>query len=258
MGHTHSGRHRRPGRTVKVISAAAGAGAITVVITASPAMAQTVGVTVPGSPPVLPSVKAVETSFTEVTVKRGDTLSGIAGEWCHDTADWTGWYNKNKHTIGANPDSIQPGQKLVPDCRREKVWLPHPAYRDVIRQAAYSTPVHHGGYHGTVAVTAMSAPRVTAVWSSALSPARVGGQSQVMNSAGHHGLFQFELRNVEYRGAGAVPTSGMRSVGEQQRVYENVYAAAELGRGLHRTGARSCAVAAGSSARTLASRQLPP
>lgn len=202
MGHTHSGRHRRPGRTVKVISAAAGAGAITVVITASPAMAQTVGVTVPGSPPVLPSVKAVETSFTEVTVKRGDTLSGIAGEWCHDTAEWTGWYNKNKHTIGANPDIIQPGQKLVPDCRREKVWLPHPAYRDVIRQAAYSTPAHAGDAHGYSGGGNLSYSGLETLWESAGGPGwaassaaavaecESGGRQNAYNPSGASGYWQ--------------------------------------------------------------------
>lgn len=223
MGHTHSGRHRRPGRTVKVISAAAGAGAITVVITASPAMAQTVGVTVPGSPPVLPSVKAVETSFTEVTVKRGDTLSGIAGEWCHDTAEWTGWYNKNKHTIGANPDIIQPGQKLVPDCRREKVWLPHPAYRDVIRQAAYSTPAHHAGYQAHGSYGNVSTSGYSGI-EQCIITRESGGQSQVMNSSGHYGLFQFDY-GTWVSGGGNGADFGHASVGEQQRVYENVYAA---------------------------------
>lgn len=45
-----------------------------------------------------------------VTVVPGDTLSGIAAEY---GKDWHKVYQDNKETIGADPNLIYPGQKLV-------------------------------------------------------------------------------------------------------------------------------------------------
>jgi nucleoid-associated protein YgaU len=45
-----------------------------------------------------------------VTVKPGDTLSGIAAEY---GKDWHKIYAVNKDTIGSDPNLIYPGQKLV-------------------------------------------------------------------------------------------------------------------------------------------------
>ena len=221
MSFTHKGRHCRPSKTGQSLAAIAGTGSIAgIIITASPAMAATV--TIPGSPPVIPPVTAAETSFTEVVVHSGNSLSELAGQYCHDQDMWTGWYNRNKRTIGANPDSIQIGQKLVPDCRREKVWLPHPAYRDVIRDVAYSAPAHagdaRGGSYGNVSASGYSGIE------SCIITRESGGQSQVMNSSGHYGLFQFDY-GTWVSGGGSGADFGHASVGEQQRVYENVYAA---------------------------------
>jgi Transglycosylase-like domain len=224
---THKGRHRRPTRTVKVLSATAGAGAIASVISASPAMAMTT-ITGPGTdpfpvlPPVTPKV-ATTTAFTEVTVERGNTLSGIAGRFCHNPADWTGWYNRNKRTIGGDPDVIEVGQHLIPDCRDEKVWLPQ---APVFRAVSYSTPqysnspsqgsgygsygnVNPGGYGGI---------------ESCIISRESGGNSQVMNSSGHYGLFQFDY-GTWASGGGNPGDFGHASVQEQQRVFQNVYAA---------------------------------
>lgn len=45
-----------------------------------------------------------------VTVKPGDTLSGIAAEY---GKDWHKVYQANQDTIGSDPNLIYPGQKLV-------------------------------------------------------------------------------------------------------------------------------------------------
>lgn len=47
------------------------------------------------------------------TVRSGDTLSGLAVQYCngHDK-DWTGFYHDNRKVIGANPNLIFPGQRL--------------------------------------------------------------------------------------------------------------------------------------------------
>ena len=226
MAQTRKGRHRRPRKTVRIISAAAGAGAIASVISAAPAMAQTVIVTGPdsGSFPVLPpSVKVVETAaLTEVTVAHGNSLSELAGRYCDNPGTWTGWYNRNKKTIGGNPDDIYPGQKLIPDCREEKIWLPRTAYRQV-----YQAP-QHGSYQARSSYSGGSYGNVNPGGYSGMEQCIItresGGQSQVMNSSGHYGLFQFDY-GTWVSGGGNGADFGHASVGEQQRVFQNVYAA---------------------------------
>lgn len=43
------------------------------------------------------------------TIKRGDTLSGIAGKY---GTTWQTIYNNNRDIIGSNPNLIKPGQIL--------------------------------------------------------------------------------------------------------------------------------------------------
>ncbi len=47
------------------------------------------------------------------TVVKGDTLTKIAKKLTGSTANWKAIYKQNKKTIGDNPKSIYPGQKLV-------------------------------------------------------------------------------------------------------------------------------------------------
>lgn len=47
------------------------------------------------------------------TVKKGDTLTGIAKKQTGTSANWKAIYNANKKIIGSNPNRIYPGQKLV-------------------------------------------------------------------------------------------------------------------------------------------------
>lgn len=50
-----------------------------------------------------------------VTVAPGDTLSGLASKHCGSSA-WSGIYADNQSVVGANPNLIFPGQKLVINC----------------------------------------------------------------------------------------------------------------------------------------------
>lgn len=54
-----------------------------------------------------PVVQATPKKRKIVTVRRGDTLSHIAG------THWRAVYNLNRGIIGANPNRIHPGQRLV-------------------------------------------------------------------------------------------------------------------------------------------------
>ena len=47
------------------------------------------------------------------TVQSGDSLSKIAKNHYGDANDWKRIYEANKALIGANPDLIHPGQRLV-------------------------------------------------------------------------------------------------------------------------------------------------
>jgi hypothetical protein len=58
--------------------------------------------------PKYPSVKPAKT----YTVKKGDTLIGIAKVYYGDPEKWKVIYNANKKVIGKNPAMIKPGQKL--------------------------------------------------------------------------------------------------------------------------------------------------
>lgn len=54
-------------------------------------------------------IKADGTSVQTYTVKKGDTLSGIASKY---RTTWQKIYDKNKDVIGDNPNLIKPGQVL--------------------------------------------------------------------------------------------------------------------------------------------------
>lgn len=51
-----------------------------------------------------------------VEVIRGDSLWGLADEFCGDGRKWPQIYNANRGTIGSNPDLIRPGQELYIPC----------------------------------------------------------------------------------------------------------------------------------------------
>ena len=78
------------------------------------------GVTTPKPTPPKPAPKPVETDG-EYTVKKGDTLSGIARAEL-GTPKWQPLYEANRKTIGGNPNLIFPGQELdLPTVSLKKV-----------------------------------------------------------------------------------------------------------------------------------------
>ncbi|WP_127506939.1 LysM peptidoglycan-binding domain-containing protein [Paenibacillus humicus] len=57
-----------------------------------------------------PSTKTAPATYT---VKSGDTLSKIAARTLGSADKWRAIYDKNKAVIGANPNALKPGMKLV-------------------------------------------------------------------------------------------------------------------------------------------------
>jgi len=191
------------------------------------------------------------------TVQSGDTLSGLAVRYCNgNDKDWTGFYHDNRKVIGGNPNLILVGQRLALKRCTDPPALLHlgstyhaPAHRaashavrhagkvwkvtygypykcgdgdgdgyDVACHAA--TPAHRtyhraaasGTYHGSGAMQ------------QCIIRAESGGNSQVMNSSSHYGLYQFSYST--WVASGGSPSSfGHASVAEQNRVFYNAVAA---------------------------------
>jgi len=72
----------------------------------------TAGAVQPG--PHLPSAAIpVPAPTPEYRVRRGDTLASIAREHYNDATRWTEIYQRNRAAIGADPNALQPGQRLL-------------------------------------------------------------------------------------------------------------------------------------------------
>lgn len=230
---SHKAKHRRPpapyraaALTASAATATAASGAL--VVAASSGQAATIPqpqlaahVVPVAQAPQLHVVNVTQPPAVQlVTVESGNTLSGIAKDKCGAIADWTGIYIKNRKAIGSNYNLIQVGQELVLDCRvvsvpvvtvadtyvqhaRVSVATPRSTYH------AYSGNVNPGGYSG---------------FQQCVIIRESGGRSQVMNSSGHYGLYQFDY-GTWVSGGGSRADFGHASVAEQNRVFAAIYAA---------------------------------
>jgi LysM repeat protein len=182
------------------------------------------------------------------TVKSGDTLSAIAERLYQSPAYWPVLYWAN-HSQIQYANVIQVGQVLTVPAKPASIPAPPsvlgPAPAPAPAQATPSVP----SYQQTTdtSAPAYSAPSYSApsysapvqsapVQSSAVSTAgdssfqscvisrESGGNSQVMNSSGHYGLYQFSASTwAEYGGNPA--DFGNASVAQQNQVFDNAIAA---------------------------------
>jgi hypothetical protein len=168
------------------------------------------------------------------TVRSGDTLSSIALAVYHDPDAWPVLYWANRNQVRwAN--SIETGEVLTVPARPGR--LP-------------AAPRQLGPTHAAVAQPTIidqdagrPASSVTSVTSVTSAPARTattyagqssfqkcvitresGGNSQVMNSSGHYGLYQFSASTWAAYG-GNPADFGHASAAEQNRVFDNAIAA---------------------------------
>ncbi len=102
--------------------------------------------------------RAVALSF--VTVRAGDTLSGIAAGRCHDAGDWTGIAAANKSQV-KDPNLIFPRERLVLSCSAAAVADPPKAApkADPPKAGTYGHPYKCGDGDGDGWDTACSAPQ---------------------------------------------------------------------------------------------------
>lgn len=164
-----------------------------------------------------------------VTVRPGDTLSAIAGRVCGDPGDYLALaYNNDV----ADPNLIYAGQVFKIACQAAAqaiagryaapasppvsspvTYVSH-ASDDPPPQQPVSQPV----------VTSVSGTVGTGSMQACIIAAESGGNSQVMNSTGHYGLYQFSESTWTAHG-GNPADFGDASVAEQNQVYDNTVAA---------------------------------
>ena len=180
---------------------------------------------------------SAKTSLQDYVIRPGDTLSGIAQKLCGAAGDWAEVWHANPHIT--DPDLIYAGYQLTVACSGGQGAGPTAA-------AAPSGPSSDGVSDeddGSSLASASSSPSPSS-GSSASSPGggsyvnpasysgfqacvisrESGGNSQVMNSTGHYGLYQFSAST--WAAAGGNPNDfGHASVAEQNQVFAQAYAA---------------------------------
>ena len=170
------------------------------------------------------------------TVRSGDSLSAIAGRVYHNPDAWPVLYWANHSQIRwanlinagqvlqvpAKPAKIPSAPSLLGPVAPAPVAAPapvvaataSPAYAPVQSTAVQSTAVVASGYSG-------GAPGGS--FGQCVVARESGGNSQVMNSSGHYGLYQFsEPTWVAYGGSAA--SFGNASVAQQNQVFANALA----------------------------------
>ena len=193
-----------------------------------------------GSGPVAQQSTATasaKTSPQDYVIQPGDTLSGIAQKLCGAAGDWAAVWHANPHIT--DPDLIYAGYQLTVACSGGPGAV-------LTAAAAPSGPSSDGASDkddGSSPASASSSPSPSS-GSSASSPGggsyvnpasysgfqacvisrESGGNSQVMNSTGHYGLYQFSAST--WAAAGGNPNDfGHASVAEQNQVFAQAYAA---------------------------------
>ena len=184
---------------------------------------------------------AAKTETKKYTVKSGDSLSAIAKHVYSESAAWPVIYYANRGQIKwAN--EISAGQKLTIPAKPAKIPAapsqlgppaPAPAPAPVHTESApasstESAPVSHSDSTES-APAASSSTQADATYNggsgfqSCVISRESGGNSQVMNSSGHYGLYQFSEGTWEAYG-GSAASFGNASVAEQNQVFNNAIA----------------------------------
>ena len=160
------------------------------------------------------------------TVKSGDTLSSIARHHYQDSKFWPVLFWANKHAIKYAND-IAVGQVLtvpakpshIPDAPSTlSAPAPAPAPVQQAAPAASSDSVQSAPVQSSSVSTAGDSAFQQCVISR-----ESGGNSQVMNSSGHYGLYQFSASTWAAYG-GNPADFGHASTAEQNQVFNNAIA----------------------------------
>jgi cell envelope opacity-associated protein A len=158
------------------------------------------------------------------TVRTGDTLSAIARKLYRDPDAWPVLYWANRDKIRW-ADSVEAGQVLTVPVKPARI----PAAPSQLAPAPAPAPVQ-AAQTGSEAQTVAAEPQAASTYSgsgsfqSCVIAAESGGNSQVMNSTGHYGLYQFSASTWAAYG-GDPAEFGDATVAEQNQVFDNAMAA---------------------------------
>jgi LysM repeat protein len=163
------------------------------------------------------------------TVKSGETLSVIAGHLYGNADYWPVLYSANQGQI-RYANVIQAGQVLAVPAKPATIPSPPSAAGPAASPAPASAARAQRTY--TPATTTHSASTQTAKaysgtagsFQACVIARESGGNSQVMNSSGHYGLYQFSASTWAAYG-GNPADFGHASVAEQNQVFNNAMAA---------------------------------
>jgi len=182
---------------------------------------------------VRPAAKPHSALPAKYTVKSADTLSAIAKRFYQSPDYWPALYWANQHQI-RYANQIEVGQVLTVPVKPRKVPSPPavlgPAPAPAPVTATAPAAIHHGTY--APASTGYSAPvRAASTYTGSggsyqacVIARESGGNSQVMNSSGHYGLYQFSASTWSAYG-GNPGHFGNASVAEQNQVFNSAIAA---------------------------------
>jgi LysM repeat protein len=168
--------------------------------------------------------KAKAGRSAKYTVRPGDTLSAIAGKVYHDPGAWPVLYFANRHKIRwAN--SVDAGQVLTVPVKPARI----PAAPSQLGPAAAPAPEQAATAQQASAGVAEPAQAASTYAGSGsfqecVISSESGGNSQVMNSSGHYGLYQFS--SSTWAAYGGNPADfGDASASEQNQVFDSAIAA---------------------------------
>jgi LysM repeat protein len=180
--------------------------------------------------------KAGSAQVSSYTVRSGDSLSAIAGRVYHNQDAWPVLYWANTTQIHwANV--IEPGQVLRVPVEPAKIPAAPaelgPAPAAVPAPVAQAAPAQQAAAPSASSAPAPAQNTEQASYSGGtpggsfgqcVVAAESGGNSQVMNSTGHYGLYQFSASTWAAYG-GNPADFGNASVAEQNQVFANALAA---------------------------------
>jgi LysM repeat protein len=183
---------------------------------------------------IAPQKKAAASQPASYTVKSGDTLSAIAQREYHNQAAWPVLYYANHNKIRWASE-ITPGEVLQVPAKPAKIPSPPGQLAPAApAPAVTAAPVAQAETSSvTPAAQSVSRPTSTSTYTggtpggsfgSCVVAAESGGNSQVMNSSGHYGLYQFSESTWEEYG-GSAADFGDASASEQNQVFANALAA---------------------------------
>jgi nucleoid-associated protein YgaU len=156
-------------------------------------------------------------------VKSGDTLSTIAKRFYQNPDFWPALYWAN-HSKIQYANEIQVGQALTVPVKPSRIPSPPPALGPAPAYTAQVAPAQAAPTEAAPTEAANTSTAGDGSFQSCVIAAESGGNSQVMNSSGHYGLYQFSASTWAAYG-GSPADFGHASVTEQNQVFNNAIAA---------------------------------